>query len=117
MKIMLIDQMTKSLYCKGKQVALTDKEYLLFECIISRKGKGNISVNDLVRQVWFGREAAVGRLNISQLIFRLRRKLETVDNAAEITFSMTSGISCHFPKRCLVLNSNKVSRLLVALIQ
>lgn len=116
MRVMLIDKMTKSLSCKGRRVVLTDKEYLLFECIISGRGKKNVSVDDLVRHVWFGREGAVGRLNISQLLFRLRRKLESLDNAAEITFSMTSGISCRFPNRCLMLKSNNLYRFLLEII-
>lgn len=113
---MLIDRATKSFSCKGKTVVLTGKEYLLFECIVSRKGKSNVSVDDLVRHTWFGRESAVGRLNISKLIFRLRRKLESLVNATEITFSMTSDISFNFVNRYLLLLSNNLNRFLLEFI-
>jgi DNA-binding response OmpR family regulator len=116
MKILLIDALAKRLFCKNKTVSLTDKEFLLFEYLSSRREKNNIPVGKMINHVWQGRETAIGRLNISQLIFRLRRKLELLDSSAEITFSMSTGISFHFHEKCIVLPNGHVSRLLAMLI-
>ncbi|QGH60541.1 hypothetical protein GHV41_06665 [Serratia proteamaculans] len=116
MKILLIDGFTKALSCKNKKVFLTDKEFLLFEYISSRRCGDNIPVSEIISHVWCGREAAIGRLNISQLIFRLRRKLELLDNAAKITFSMLNGISFSFLEKCIVLRNPYIFSFLTILI-
>ncbi len=116
MKVLLIDALSKRLSCKHKTILLTDKEFLLFECLSSHRGGSNIPVSRVVSYVWQGRESTIGRLNISQLIFRLRRKFELLGNRVEITFSMSAGITFHFLEKCIVLRNSHISRLLMALI-
>lgn len=116
MKILLIDVLTKQLACKNKTVSLTEKEFMLFEYLSSRREKSNIPVSNVINYVWQGREKAIGRLNVSQLIFRLRRKLELLGNSADITFSMSNGISFYFLDNCIILRSSLFTRILTTLI-
>ncbi|CAI2000810.1 Uncharacterised protein [Serratia quinivorans] len=115
MKIVIIDVNARSIYSNGKHVSLTEKEYLLFECITFPRVKKTINTNDVISRVWNGREVTVGRLNISQLIFRLRRKLEYIDKSAEITFSMTNGVSSSYLRKCIILKSNFFIRVISSL--
>ncbi|ENZ5481552.1 winged helix-turn-helix domain-containing protein [Serratia marcescens] len=110
MKIIIIDVDARSISSNGKHVFLTPKEYLLFECVTESRIKKAVVVDDIIRHVWKGREVTVGRLNISQLIFRLRRKLEYIDDCADISFSMTNGVSSSYLSKCLVLKNNGLTR-------
>lgn len=117
MKIIIIDETIRSLSFKGKSIFLTKKEFLLFKCISNSRIEKMISVNDIIGYVWQGREAIIGRINISQLVFRLRRKLTLLDSSADISFSMANGVCSHYLKNCILIKNNVLIRFMSSIIQ
>ncbi len=117
MKIIVIDETMRSLSFKGKIILLTKKEFLLFECITNERKEETISVNDVIGYVWQGRETIIGRINISQLIFRLRRKLTFLDSSADISFSMANGVGSHYLKKCILVKDNILIRFILSFTQ
>jgi DNA-binding response OmpR family regulator len=117
MKIIIIDETIRTVSFKGKSIFLTKKEFLLFKCITNARIKKMISVNEIISYVWQGREAIISRINISQLIFRLRRKLTLLDSSVDISFSMANGVCSHYLKSCILIKDNVLIRFISSITQ
>jgi hypothetical protein len=70
-----INPVTAEVWVDGRQVSVTEKEYLALVVLTARTG-ALVSKQDLATQVWPEYGGAVNDYNIEQVISRLRRKLE-----------------------------------------
>jgi hypothetical protein len=70
-----LDSATAELWVRGTPVPLTAKEYRALALLDARRG-ALVSKDELAAHVWPEYEGAVADFNLTQLVARLRRKLE-----------------------------------------
>lgn len=99
-------------------VCLTDKEYRLFSSLLKKGCNGNVlSRDELISDVWPERHGVIGKNDIHQLSFRLRKKLIVINEGFKVGLVDGSGFSIHRPQSiiayhldssCLLVNVLKM---------
>ncbi|ELI7922727.1 helix-turn-helix domain-containing protein [Yersinia enterocolitica] len=84
-------------------VCLTDKEYRLFSSLLKKGCNGNVlSRDELISDVWPERHGVIGKNDIHQLSFRLRKKLIVINEGFKVGLVDGSGFSIHRPQSIIV---------------
>lgn len=104
--VILINKKSRSLFCDGKSVFFSKKEFLLMELIISNLRKGNVQEDYAILQIWDSRYRGVSMTNLSQLVYLVRKKIIKSDIPLSLKFSKKNGILFHFDKVTVALYCN-----------
>ncbi|MBS0882622.1 winged helix-turn-helix domain-containing protein [Pantoea sp. JGM49] len=115
--IIIIDDYVNALYVNRRNIKLTKMEYTLYSNLMKNK-KTKSTVETLIRQTWPRRFESITQNNLSQLAFKLKRKLCDAGILTTITVSLKSGCKISHYKPCLIIRvkTSLASRLIQKII-
>lgn len=101
-----INESNKNVSYKGKTVTLTEKELLLFTFIMKNLDKGLVPTEKIIQAVWPDRAELIIQNNISQLLYRVRQKINQAEIPVIISVSLKKGgVFQRIPKKNQYYNS------------
>lgn len=99
--IVFINKKSRSLFCNGRSVFFSKKEFLLIELIIKHSKVGRIRSKYVISQVWDSRYRGVDISNLSQLVYLVRKKINYYNIPLNLKLSKKDGLSFTFTKKLI----------------
>jgi hypothetical protein len=84
--IIFLNRNNREIKHKGKKVKFTVNEFKMIELLFINRG--NVSVDDMKKYIWGERKNIVNTNNISQLLFKVRKKVKECD--INMSFKLTT---------------------------
>jgi len=102
-KISFFDKSSRKLYCGGKTIYFTNKEFMMLSFLI--ESESIVPVEDIISHVWKGKESVIVNNNIFQLTHRIRKKLSHIGSDIIFSVSVNSGGYCKFKSNVIFLRN------------
>ncbi|AWK43977.1 hypothetical protein GPY51_24215 [Photorhabdus laumondii subsp. laumondii] len=98
-----------------KTVSFTEKEFLMLTYLLERRDESNIPTKHIIEHVWKGRANAIGKNNVAQLLYSLRKKLSSFDCDINISISINNGGKCRLNRSTIPVykKKNKINHFFV----
>jgi len=109
-KFYFLDIKNQRLYYGGKVIFFTKKEFLMIHFLIEQNRV--VYIDELVNHVWEGKGSVITNNNISQLTYKIRKKLLCIKDDIIFNASVNNGGVCKF-KSNIIRIKNKVIYLFI----
>ncbi len=111
--IIIIDDFTNTLYVNRSKINLSKMEFLFYS-ILTQKKQTTINAEHVVESIWPRRKGTITQNNLSQLAFKLKKKMGEAEVPISITASIRNGCTISHDKFNLIIRikEKSLSRLI-----